>query len=108
MKELEIASQYFECWNNRDLIGLKNLFTSDVVLKDWDIDVSGIEGVIEATKNIFSLAPSISIVVKQALSGSNKVMVEIEVQIDDKNSIEVVDVLTLKSNKISSIKAYKI
>jgi len=46
-----LAIKYFEYWNNHDLNGLRTIFSSNVGLKDLEIDVSGFEDVLTIVDN---------------------------------------------------------
>ena len=103
----EIANQYFTAWNNQDLSELRNLFDKNIVLKDWDIHEFGIENVLKANSNIFKNFPSIEIEILSMAISSKKVMCEIKVLINEKETIDVVDILEIENNLIQSIKAFK-
>ena len=103
----EIAKQYFTAWNKQDLKALRNLFDKNIVLKDWDLHEFGIENVLKANSNIFKNFPSIKIEIVSMAISSKKVMCEIKVLINDKESIDVVDVLKIENNLIKSVKAFK-
>ncbi len=103
----EIANQYFNAWNNHDLNKLKNLFDKNIVLKDWDIHKIGVENVLKATSNIFKSFPSIKIKILSIAISSNKIMCEIKILLNEKETIDVVDILVIENNLIQSIKAYK-
>lgn len=104
----ELTKKYFDYWNAHDLDGLRTIFAPNVKLKDWDIDVSGIDNVIAANKGIFDAAPNIKIEVLDMGVSSNKVMVEIVVDSGNGELIDVVDVITIANDQIVSIKAFKI
>ena len=103
----EIANQYFTAWNKQDLSELRNLFDKNIVLKDWDIHEFGIENVLKANSNIFKNFPSIEIEILSMAISSKKVMCEIKVLINEKETIDVVDILEIENNLIQSIKAFK-
>ena len=103
----EIANQYFTAWNKQDLDELRNLCDKNIVLKDWDIHEFGIENVLKANSNIFQNFPSIKIEILSMAISSKKVMCEIKVLINEKETIDVVDILEIENNLIQSIKAFK-
>ena len=45
-----LVKTYFEIFSNKDIKGLKNLFSDDVILQDWDILAKGKKQVIDANK----------------------------------------------------------
>ena len=103
----KIADQYFAAWNNHDLIALRKLFDRNIVLKDWDIHAVGIEDVLTANANIFKNFPFVKIDIISTAVISKKIMCEIKVLLNDKESIDVVDVLEIENNLIKSVKAFK-
>ena len=56
-----LVKNYFEIFSNKDIQGLENLFSDDVMLQDWDILAKGKKQVIDANKNIFDSVESISV-----------------------------------------------
>ena len=59
MELIEIAKKYFEFFSNKDIQNLKNLFSENIILKDWEIEANGIKSVLEANQNIFNSVDSI-------------------------------------------------
>ena len=104
---LEIADAYFNAWNRHDINDLRNLFSDNVELKDWDIHEIGIESVLKANSDIFESVPLINAEIINIAYNSNKVMAEIKIHLDKKNTIDVVDIIKINQNLITSIKAYK-
>ena len=58
-----LVKNYFEIFSNKDIQGLENLFSDDVILQDWDILAKGKKQVLDANKNIFE--PNIKSNIKQ-------------------------------------------
>ena len=104
---LNIVKKYFEAWNKHDLNNLKELFDDKIVLKDWEIKESGIENVLRANEKIFKENPEIQIQIESVCINTDKIMAQIKVFITKENTIDVVDVFSIKNNLISDIKAYK-
>lgn len=102
-----IVTQYFDRWNCQDLDGLRSLFTSDVTLKDWEIEVTGVEEVVQANANIFSNFPKIKAEIIQLGFEDNLVFAELIIHLNEQEKISVVDVLSIESDKIRRIQAYK-
>ena len=102
-----IARNYFEFWNNHDLDNLKKMFSDDVELQDWENNFFGIENVLNENKNIFSTFPKIKAEIVDIASSKKKLMVQIVVFLDDNETLNVVDVITIHSGLITNIKAYK-
>ena len=103
----ELAIQYFEFWNKQDFDGLRSLFAEDVSLKDWDIEVVGLEEVIKANEMIFNELPGIKAEILQLGIEKGVVFAQLAIHLNKSESISVVDVLNIEGNKINSIQAYK-
>lgn len=104
---LDTVNKYFVAWNNHNLSDLKKLFDNNIVLKDWDIKESGIENVLKANERIFKDNPEIKVQIKSISINTDKIMAQIKVFITKNQTIDVVDVFTIKDNLITYIKAYK-
>ena len=118
--------QYFKDFSNQNIEALSEMFSEDIHLCDWNIDVEGKENVLDAIKEIYSNVKYIT--VKPVYFYSNdKDWFACEIVIDGENAeakqevdddgntqmtltwtLEVVDVIHMnKEGKIESIKAYK-
>ena len=101
------ATKYFHLFGKKDIEALSGMFAKNVKLRDWDIDISGKNKVIEANKKIFDFASTLDIHVVNVSQISNKVYGEIVVKINGE-TIPVLDVITFnKEGKIDCIEAYK-
>ena len=103
----DLLYKYFYHFSNKDLNGLSHMFSNNITLTDWDIDVSGKEEVLKANLNIFSSVNSINVKVKNIYKNIDSYAVEIDITIDETTVLEVVDVIKFDYYKIKSIKAYK-
>ena len=103
----DIAIRYFEYWNNQDLDGLRSLFAKDVSLKDWEIDVAGIDRVIEENAKIFKDLPGIKVEIVKIVFDQDSIFGQLVVHLNENENISVVDVLSIENNKIKRIHAYK-
>ena len=105
---IDRANIYFDTFSNKDLDGLKQMFVDDVTLRDWDINVSGIDNVLEANSNIFNSVQTIKVNPIDLYRDGNVVIAEIEILINEDERILVTDILEYdENNKIKSIRAYK-
>ncbi len=98
--------QYFEHFQNKDIDALSELFCDDITLKDWSISASGKEEVLDAIKNIYNSVEHITISQPLILSNDHVVMAQITIGVD-KDTLEVVDIIEYRDDKIESIRAYK-
>tara|TARA_Y100000593_G_scaffold74585_1_gene137366 strand:- start:5374 stop:5700 length:327 start_codon:yes stop_codon:yes gene_type:complete len=100
--------EYFKNFSNKDLEALRTMFSDDITLRDWDIDVSGIEAVLGANYNIFDKFETINVMPVNLYKSNNIVICEIEILLNDNNKLLVVDILEFDDDhKIKSIRAYK-
>lgn len=100
--------RYFSNFSKKDLLKLKNDFSEDIVLRDWEIEENGLESVIRVISTIFEKNYSINIKVINLVRESHQVAAEIEILINEEELIKVVDIIKFNNqNKIYSITAYK-
>ena len=100
---------YFQKFSDKDLEALAEMFAEDVRLTDWDISESGKDDVVAANKRIFDSVESIVVKPLSVYSdGDDSFAVEILILVNDKEILEVVDVICFnEEGLINSIKAYK-
>lgn len=107
-----ITKKYFEAWNNRDLSSLSEMFSDNIILKDWENVYNGKEKVLKANADIFNSFKNIELTVVNEASKfdtNNDSYIhycELSIMLD-KDIINVIDVIRVKDNLITSIKAYK-
>jgi len=122
-----LCDQYFILFNDQNVEELKNMFSDDIILEDWNVNVEGKENVINEIKNIFDNVKGIKVLPKKYYEDDKTVCCEINISIDipeedlyfdldeDNNNktktdkFQVVDIITFNNfMKIKKIKAYKI
>lgn len=104
----ELAIKYFKDFSNKNILSLKEVFSNDIVLRDWEIEAKGIDEVIEVNKNIFNNVKSIFIEPQNLYQEENIVVGEIKIVINESETIYVVDILEFnEKKKIKRIFAYK-
>lgn len=102
--------KYFTTFSNQDIDELGKMFSDDVTLVDWDINVSGKEEVINANRKIFESVNSILVVPYFYYAGDdNSYAIEIDVIVNGgEETLKVVDVISFdERGLIQSIEAYK-
>ena len=104
---IDRANLYFDTFSNKDLDGLKQMFVDNITLRDWDINVVGIDEVLEANSNIFNSIETIKVNPVKLYNDDNVVIAEIEIIINGDEKILVTDILEFEEHKIKSIRAYK-
>ena len=50
MSLIKSSKEYFKTFSNKDLLGLENMFSKDVSLRDWEIEATEIDEVLKANK----------------------------------------------------------
>ena len=105
---LLIAEKYFELFSNKDLIGLEEMFDINCSLRDWEINVTGKNKVLEANKKIFDSVETIEVKKINIYAQNNTIIAELLITINNTNELLVVDIIEFsKEGKITSIRAYK-
>lgn len=100
--------RYFSNFSKKDLLKLKNDFSEDIILRDWEIEENGLDNVVKVISTIFDKINSINIKVINLIRESHQVAAEIEILINEEEKIKVVDIIKFNNqNKICSITAYK-
>jgi hypothetical protein len=101
------VKNYFKAWREKSIESLSDLLSEDVVLKDWEINVSGIKNVLEANSKIFTSVQKLDVSVESLAFNENIAFCKITVHADD-DKIPAVDILEFNSNgKIEKITAYR-
>ena len=103
----EICLLYLKKYEEKDLNSIKEMFSEDIVLRDWKIRVEGKDNAINETRKNFENADSIEIEVLSTYENKNTVAAELKIIVDSTEELYVVDVITIDSDgKIKSIRAY--
>jgi len=99
------SQDYFEKFSNKDVRGLSHLYSSDIHLVDWDINIKGREEVLNANASLFDL--DFTLDVHTIHHSNNKTFNEITITIGEEK-LEIMDVITFNENyQITNITAYK-
>ena len=109
MSLIEISKVYFNIFSQKDLSGLEKMFSRKVSLRDWEIEATGINEVLQANKKIFESVDSIYVTPIRMYNDNNTVIAELEINVNDgQEKILVVDIINFDSaEKIIDIKAFK-
>ena len=103
-----LVKNYFEIFSNKDIQGLENLFSDDVILQDWDILAKGKKQVIDANKNIFDSVESISVTLNNLYLDELVAICLIEIIVNNEETLKVIDIIKFNDeNKIIEVSAYK-
>lgn len=103
----KICLRYLKKYEEKDIKGIEEMFSVDIVLRDWKTRGEGKEkALIETLKNFQSVV-SIKIDVLSIYENESTVAAELKIVIDNKEELYVIDVITINpEGKISSIKAF--
>ena len=103
-----VVKTYFEIFSNKDIKGLDNLFSDDVILQDWEILAKGKKQVLDANKNIFDSVESISVTLNHLYLDKLVAICLIEIIINNEETLKVIDIIKFNDeNKIIEVSAYK-
>ena len=106
-KKKKLIKSYFKFFNEKNIHKLSDLFANNISLKDWNIDVRGKLAVINANQKIFKSNPKIKVKIKKAYFVGENIFVILDIKINYKNKISVIDHFTInKKYLISKIRAY--
>ena len=103
-----LVKTYFEIFSNKDIKGLENLFSDNVILQDWEILAKGKKQVLDANKNIFDSVESISVTLNNLYLDKLVAICLIEIIINNEETLKVIDIIKFNhENKIIKVSAYK-
>lgn len=103
-----LARKYIKLFAAKNLIGLREILDNDVSLRDWEINLEGIENVLNFNSKLFSAIELIKINLLNIAAEGRLVFIEMEIHLDKGEKLKVIDLIEFsKNNKIISIKAYK-
>lgn len=104
----QIALLYFQTFCKKDLASLEVLFSDNIILMDWQVQLIGRDNILNFNKKFFDSVDTIRIDVERIAIGQDTVIAEIKVVINNKINAPVVDVFEFdQDNKIKQIRAYK-
>ena len=108
MDLLDKCNYYFKVFSKKKIDELSELFSDDITLRDWENNTSGKTEVLNVNKKIFNNVESINVVPVNLYKNENKIIAELEIIINGKEKILVVDIISFNNDgKIESIKAFK-
>lgn len=103
----KICILYLKKYEEKDIKGIEEMFSEDIVLRDWKIRVEGKENALSETLKNFKSVESIKIDVLSIYENESTVAAELKIIINNKEELYVIDVITINfEGKISSIKAF--
>ena len=103
----DLLLTYFQSYNQKDVKNLETLLSKEVALTDWENEISGRDSVLELASKTFSSFPLLQIEIKNVFVAEYNACAEICVRLNEKTSLNVVDVFDIKNDKITQIRAYR-
>lgn len=105
---LKLIKSYFIKFSLKDLNSLEKYFSKNIVLQDWSVSKKGIKSVIKHNKELFVKFKKIRIEIVNIFNKKNIYCAQLKIFVNSNSKfISVVDIITIKNNKIVKIKAYK-
>lgn len=102
------VAEYFDAFSKADIVRIRSLLSDDVSLRDWNLDVRGIDLVLQELIKIFSSLSRLQVKVVNIYEFNSTIIAEIIIEAKEISSIKVVDIITFDSNgSICAIRAYK-
>ena len=99
------SQEYFDKFKNKDIRGLSHLYSPDIHLIDWDIDIKGKEEVLNANSELFNLDFTLDL--HTIYHSNDKTFNEITITIGE-DVLEIMDIITFNEKfQIENITAYK-
>jgi hypothetical protein len=99
---------YFQSFCKKDTASLEVLFSDNIILTDWEVQIVGKDNILKFNQNFFNSVNEIRIDVDKVAVGLDTVIAEIKIIINNNISVAVVDVIEFdQDNKIKQIRAYK-
>lgn len=103
-----IARDYFSAFSKKDLNKLKQFFSRNISLRDWETLALGRDEVCQANKIFFDTVATIDVDLINIFVDGYNLIGDLIITIDSKETIKVVDIIEFDQDlKIISIKAYK-
>ena len=104
----DCAINYFKSFQDKDLNRLRDFFSPHITLRDWNVEVQGIENVMLVYSEIFRALNKIEVDITNIYTNRKTVIGELILSIDNNFKLRVVDIIEFSSlSKIESIRAYK-
>ena len=108
----ELAKEYRDKFNNRDLVGIENLLAPNVILSDPQQRLVGKSEVVREVKNIFDANPGLIFETKNIYISENPTanvgftsILEFRLELEEL-TLEGIDVIDWLDNKIIELRAY--
>ena len=103
-----LVIQFLKAYQDKDISAIAQMFSDDVLLRDWNLEVIGKQAALAEFSKNFESVKTLAIAVLQVYEASNNVAAEIEILIDGSETLRVVDIVSFNQDKlVTSIISYK-
>jgi hypothetical protein len=102
------TQEYFEAFKTKNISILNDLYSNDIILIDWDVNIYGKSEVLKNNNLLFK--KDFKLEVFDIVQNNNQTINTLFIEIPEHNiAIEVVDIITFnpKTFEIEKIRAYK-
>ena len=107
MKTIKQALLYISAFESKNISQLKGLMGPEIRLRDWVLDVNGLEEVLAEIGKIFATYKVINIKPVNLYNKKNTVISELKIFLDNE-TLDVVDIIEFDDDlKIVDIRAFK-
>ena len=108
LRLLKLTKKYFEYFRNANINKLKDLFSDNIILTDWEIDIKGKKNVINQNILIFKNLKKFNLKIIKIDQINYKFFCQIEININQNNVVKILDIIEFnKKFMIKKIIAYK-
>ena len=105
--KLTLIRAYLAAYAARDLAAIEPLFSDRITLRDWKIRVVGKAAALAETRKNFEAVQSLRIDVLAAYEREGGAAAELEILVDGRNTLHVVDVFDIDADgRIAAIRAF--
>ena len=112
-KYIELVKNYFDQFSKKNIAALEEMFSDNITLRDWNFKGNNKNEVLEINKKIFENANKIDvkplslwIIIDKDFKGAT-IFADLKIEDENGNFSLVLDIITFKSHKNTSITAYK-
>jgi|TARA_B110000211_G_scaffold81192_1_gene95062 hypothetical protein len=102
---IEKTEEYFKSFQDKDLANLREMYSFNIRLSDWVVDLMGTNNVLESNEELFKSDFKLEVLSTKQID--NQTYNEITIEIGDE-FLNVLDVITFNDDfQIENITAYK-
>jgi len=108
MNLIELSKKYFNLFINKNINGLRLMFSEDIILRDWETSKEGIEQVVSQNQIILDNLSNFELKILNISQLENIIYAEIEIILANDEIVRVLDKIEFDQEyKIKKITAFK-